>query len=243
MTLSLDQHGTHFVRKLIKSFPANFLLNFANECTENFVKMVLDKNGICVVKAFFSIMKSCEENSSLFDIKKKMILQMVFNIDPIIQNQFGNYIIQEAFEQFGERTMQGVSDMLIENFGYYSTERYASNVILKCIREYWHNFSVYDSLREKIRNSDISSMYKNREGNRILLEIIEKLEYHPIEEKIQEIVFRQEPSRFNSQKWANSSRRSRTGTVGTNFKSFSDAVRPQESLPMRKKNSNARKLH
>ena len=74
--------------------------------------------------------------------------------------------------------------MIVENFVYYSTEKFASNVVYKCVKDYWKESHAYDILRESLRNNEIISMYKNREGNRILLEIVEKWDALPLKEKI-----------------------------------------------------------
>jgi len=47
-------------------------------------------------------------------------------------------------------------------------------------------------------------MYKNREGNRILLEIIENRELFGLKEKIEDAILNLEPSKFNAKRWVNS---------------------------------------
>ena len=70
--LSKDTHATHFIRKMVKTFPARYVIPLADLCVEEdrILEMVVNKNAICVVKAFFSVIKSSQnqkdEKSHIF---------------------------------------------------------------------------------------------------------------------------------------------------------------------------------
>jgi hypothetical protein len=55
------------------------------------LKLVLDANGICIAKSFIA------GNSSV-EIRKKTLDAIIANCLEILQNPFGNYVIQEVFE-------------------------------------------------------------------------------------------------------------------------------------------------
>lgn len=48
-------------------------------------------------------------------------------------------------------------------------------MIHKCISVYWNDLSIYDSLKELPKNQVIE-IFRNKDGNKILLEIMEKWE-------------------------------------------------------------------
>jgi hypothetical protein len=62
-----------------------------NQIIANLLKLVLDANGICIAKSFIA------GNFSL-DIRKRTLEAIIVNCLEILQNPFGNYVIQEVFE-------------------------------------------------------------------------------------------------------------------------------------------------
>ena len=48
-------------------------------------------------------------------------------------------------------------------------------MIHKCISVYWNDLGIYDSLKELPKNQVIE-IFRNKDGNKILLEIMEKWE-------------------------------------------------------------------
>ena len=64
-----------------------------NEILKHFMTLVMDSNGICIIKAFIL------SNFDL-ELRNKIIELIVRNCLEIVQNPYGNYAIQEAFEVF-----------------------------------------------------------------------------------------------------------------------------------------------
>lgn len=92
----------------------------------NLINLVLDANGVCVIKRFMFGNKNQENRTFLMNI-------IISNGLEIIQNPFGNYIIQYIFELWGFEIGKPLLELLINNVISLSMQKYSSNVIEKCI--------------------------------------------------------------------------------------------------------------
>jgi hypothetical protein len=84
------------------------------------------------------------------EAKKKFINEVTFSIDKIIQDSFGNYIIQFCYELFGEDKSTGITEMIIERFQQFSLQKYSSSVVYKCLASYWTKSSTYARLKQAL---------------------------------------------------------------------------------------------
>jgi len=66
-------------------------------------------------------------------------------------------------------------------------------------------------------------MFHQKEGNKILLEILDIPEEIGLKDKINGALRNEEPSKYNSRRWVGLMGKSKTGAVGTNYTSFSEA--------------------
>lgn len=64
-------------------------------------------------------------------------------------------------------------------------------------------------------------MYHNKEGNKILLEIMELNMELGLQDKIGSAIRGEESSKFNNRRWVSITGKSKTGAVGTNYTNFS----------------------
>lgn len=106
--LSQHANGTHFIQKIINIFPLKYTLDYFYEVCSRFIDYATNKNAMCVVKQIMKKMNDKDmsniDNSmknELEDIKKKFIKIISLNIDRIIQDSYGNYVVQFCYEFFG----------------------------------------------------------------------------------------------------------------------------------------------
>lgn len=59
------------------------------------------------------------------------------NIDLIIQDQFGNYVVQNAFDVYKQETCAPLTDRIIQKFPQYSVQKYSSCVVERCVEMYF----------------------------------------------------------------------------------------------------------
>lgn len=90
-------------------------------------------------------------------------------------DSFGNYVIQFCYELFDLEKCAGITERILSKFAFYATGKFSSNVIIKCISIYWTDKRIYSSLRN-LSNNQIIDIFRNKDGNKILLEIMEKLD-------------------------------------------------------------------
>lgn len=75
-----------------------------------------------------------------------------------------------------------------------------------------------------MNGDNILEMYQNKEGNRVLLTIMEKYENTALREKIHNQLAMAQPTKFLHDRWG-VVMGCRSGTVGTDLKSFPEAVK------------------
>ena len=88
---------------------------FLEQTMDYFIEFSMNKNGICVLKSFLRALKGSEEESVL-EFQKKFIMSLTINTETIIKNEYGNYLIQEAFELLGSKVLCGINESIIRLF-------------------------------------------------------------------------------------------------------------------------------
>ena len=91
--LSISQNSTHIIQKLVnkKIHTRNYLIQFL---IQNFTLLSLNLNGAAIIKKFLPEVNSIQLGSIIISILEKNCLK-------IAENQFGNFIIQDAIDLFG----------------------------------------------------------------------------------------------------------------------------------------------
>ena len=72
---------------------------------------------------------------------------------------------------------------------------------------------------KSLPNNQIVDIFRNKDGNRILLEIMEKLEGTELWDRLYSVLIKLEPTRFYHDRWG-VCLGSRSGQVGTRYLSF-----------------------
>jgi hypothetical protein len=126
MKLCLDSNGTHVVQKILSHLneSSREIINYS--IIENVCKLVFDSNGICVIKKFIKASKDLQLRKSFIDSIKPNVLE-------IVQNPFGNYVIQYIFEEWGVDYCKDIYSIIINNIISLSMQKFSSNVVEKCV--------------------------------------------------------------------------------------------------------------
>jgi hypothetical protein len=125
LKLSLDVNGTHVIQKVISCIPEKDREFINKTVLENISKLIFDSNGICVLKKFINANQDPEKRKFLLDIITKNALE-------IVQNPFGNYLIQHIFEEWGHEIAKDILNVIITNLISLSMQKFSSNVVEKC---------------------------------------------------------------------------------------------------------------
>ena len=124
--LTISQNSTHVILKLVNNInnpKRYYLIQF---CMNNFISLSVNLNGSTIIKKFISQVKN-------YQLIQMIIIIIEQNYIQIVENQFGNYVIQDAFQYFGFNNCKGIIKNIINDSIYFSLQKYASNVIDKVV--------------------------------------------------------------------------------------------------------------
>jgi hypothetical protein len=99
----------------------------------------------------------------------------------IVQNPFGNYVIQHILEEWGPEIAFDIIDVIIKNIISLSMQKFSSNVVEKCF-DIVNKHLRKRMIKELFNTSKISSLLKNKYGNYVLQKAIQIMSF---EEKIE----------------------------------------------------------
>lgn len=109
--------------------------------------------------------------------------------------------------------------MIIEKFVQFSLQKYSSSVVSKCLATYWKDKSYPAKIKEVLKIDGVLEMYRNREGNKILLDLLEKYEHTTLRDRILNSLPIGESSKFYYERWG-VQQGVRSGPVGIEARSF-----------------------
>ena len=66
-------------------------------------------------------------------MRKKLIDFICLNGSEIVQNPFGNYVIQHMLEEYGAENIKEIIQVIIDNINSLSMQKFSSNIIEKCL--------------------------------------------------------------------------------------------------------------
>jgi hypothetical protein len=121
---------------------------------------------------------------------------LLHNLPRIISDPFGNYVVQFAFEFFGESSCLGITDLLVQQFAEYAGRKYSGNVLFKCIETFWNSQEAIEKLNTVLSGEAILKLFVCKEGNKVLLALVERWEGTALQLKISSQLILVEPSRF-----------------------------------------------
>jgi hypothetical protein len=69
----------------------------------------------------------------------------LFNLDAIIGDMYGNYVVQFNFELFEPFLTSALTDSILMKLPQYSLSKYSTNVVFKCLNSCWADQKEYVS--------------------------------------------------------------------------------------------------
>ena len=123
-----NKNATYVVQKIVLKFP-DFLRKDLNEIIlQNFSKLCLDVNGICLVKNFI-------RTNTIENDKQLMNIIVTNNFVLLAQSPFGNYAIQFLLEKLNSNELNELFGVLNENIYKLSLQQFSSNVVEKALEK------------------------------------------------------------------------------------------------------------
>lgn len=176
--LSFDLYGTHVIEKILQYFNVELLAPVINLICNDFLFIANNPNGLCVIKKVIEI----TEHTVYFE---QINEQLCNNALLLIQNPYGNYALQHAFDTWDIAYTERIISQFQSNLLYLSIQKYSSNVIEKCLEK-----SVpflYMFCQEIIADSSYNTIVlflRNTFGNFVLQTILNCVKNTPLQSVI-----------------------------------------------------------
>ena len=121
-------YGNHIIKKYISFVKKKeFTIFIFNYIFNHFIEIVKEKYGVFVLEKFIS-----EADN---EVRKKIFLLIIDNLDMIIKDYYGHYLIQyilSKLEKIKINEILPLIEKIEENILEYSKMKYSSSVIEKC---------------------------------------------------------------------------------------------------------------
>ena len=159
--LIYDAFGCHVLEKLLTCFEDEYVNFIYDYIFNNFLNLTNNSNGIYIIKKILTFTQKKDLHEKLKSIVKK-------NAIFLIKQSYGNFVIQviiETWEDYKE-----ITDLFKGHFFPLSLEKYASNVIERCIEK---DKDILDNyINEIIESNCISDVMKSNYGNYVVQKVI-----------------------------------------------------------------------
>ena len=159
--LIYDPFGCHVLEKLLVCFEDEYVMFIYSYIFDNFLTLANNNNGICIIKKILTFTNKKRLHEKLKSIVKENALYL-------IQQSYGNFVIQVIVESWND-----YKDIIVLFKGHFfnlSFEKYASNVIERCIEK--DEEILNDYINEIINSKCIYDVMKSNYGNYVIQKAI-----------------------------------------------------------------------
>jgi len=159
--LSFDAFGSHVLEKLLSCFEEEYVIFLYNYIVDNFLDLANNNNGICIVKKLLSFTHKKNWHDKLKIIVKENAIQL-------ISHPYGNFVIQVVVECWND--YNDILCLFDKKYYSLSLEKYASNVVERCIEKDENILNNY--IEELISINKICEVMKSNYGNYVIQKAI-----------------------------------------------------------------------
>ena len=159
--LIYDPSGCHVLEKILICFEDEYTMFIYSYIFDNFLYLANNNNGICIIKKILTFINKKNLHEKL---KKKVKENALY----LIQQSYGNFVIQVIIESWID--YKDIIILFKENFFKLSLEKYASNVIERCIEK--DEEILNDYIDEIINSNCIYDVMKSNYGNYVIQKAI-----------------------------------------------------------------------
>ena len=157
------------------------------------------------------------------NMKQQFMNKLLHHFNTVVQDTYGNYVVQFFFDYFGEKYCWNLTNLILNKFKEYSMQKFSGMTVIKCVTSFWNLENVSERLTNILSEHIIIDLFRCKEGNRILLIIMEKSQDAKLKEKIYNKLILAEGSKFQNEKWT-LILGYKSSTTAT-YSSFSETVR------------------
>ena len=155
-----DKNATYVVQKIIMKFPDIYRKDLNEIILQNFSKLCLDVNGICLVKNFVKY-------NTIENDKQRMKNIITNNFVLLAQSPYGNYSIQFLLEKLNKNELNEIFEVLNENIIKLSMQQFSSNVVEKAL-EKMDEFNLGGAMNRLFFQGKFIILLKNKFGKFVI---------------------------------------------------------------------------
>jgi hypothetical protein len=126
VTLIKDLNGNHVIQKCLNRLGAEDNQFIYNAVAAHCVEVATHRHGCCVLQR-------CIDHASETQ-RTQLVTEITFNALTLVQDPFGNYVVQYILDLNDARYSDAVIRQFIGNVCLLSVQKFSSNVMEKCIR-------------------------------------------------------------------------------------------------------------
>ena len=158
--LSIDQQGTHIIQKIISCLSEDYRQFVFDEVVDGFKTVSKTSHGLCVIKRLIANTQKLENRQKLIDYISEKAIELA-------QDPYGNYVIQEVMQKWGEYDYSPLYDKIKTKVAQLSIQKFSSNVVEKCLQ--MCSDEQRDDVITHIAQIDkLSNVMKNSFGNYVV---------------------------------------------------------------------------
>lgn len=126
VTLIKDLNGNHVIQKCLHRLSSENNQFIYDAVCDNCIEVASHKHGCCVLQRCF--------DHATIPQKDQLVNEIAHHALPLVQNPFGNYVVQYVLELGVSRYSESVIRRFVNHVCILSVQKFSSNVIENCIR-------------------------------------------------------------------------------------------------------------
>ncbi|XP_076953893.1 putative pumilio homolog 8, chloroplastic [Bidens hawaiensis] len=127
LTLTKNTNGHHVIQHCLKSFHVDEVQPILDVVADNCLDIATDKSGCCVLQL---CVLHAEEVS-----KERLMTEIIENALDLSEHPYGNYVVQHILGMQIPEITAHIMRKLAGNFVNLAMNKYASNVVEKCLKD------------------------------------------------------------------------------------------------------------
>lgn len=170
-----DQNGNHVIQKCIEKISPNLISFVVDSFAGNISTLAVHSYGCRVIQR---ILEYCAEaqTSPNNGIQKPILDEIVTCIKDLVEDQYGNYVVQHVLENGHPRYRTAIINQIKGKILQYSQHKFASNVVEKCFQfgaRKERQEIIEEMMGKRDANSPLYQMMKDQYANYVVQKMID----------------------------------------------------------------------
>ncbi|KAL8195246.1 hypothetical protein R6Q57_025649 [Mikania cordata] len=164
LTLTKNTNGHHVIQHCLKSFNVDEVQPILNVVADNCLDIATDKSGCCVLQ--LCVLHADEAS------KERLMTEIIENALDLSEHPYGNYVVQHILGMQIPYITASITKKLAGNFVNLTMNKYASNVVEKCLKDASDEQSM-PIIREIINSPNFLGLIQHPFGNYVAQSVLQ----------------------------------------------------------------------